>query len=130
MEGYWKGHGLFLRAGRSSLSLSEGKKLLILSLLCAAGVVSVSLAVSSSRSCGLMMEFRALDHCQPIGDIVEHGQACWSPLIFYTGPLQFTKHFVKDGPVVLKNNTCLYLWITSVLEVSFFVWGSQTVLAY
>ena len=69
MEGYWKGHGLFLRAGRSSLSLSEGKKLLILSLLCAAGVVSVSLAVSSSRSCGLMMKFRALDHCQLIGDL-------------------------------------------------------------
>ena len=64
MEGAWTVS--WDRTFQSFYCLREEAKL---SLICAAGVLSISLAVSPSRSCGLGMEFRELDHCQPIGDL-------------------------------------------------------------
>ena len=53
-----------------SFNVRGKKKQEQLSLVCAAGVQSVSLALSSSRSCGLVMEFGAFDHFHSVGDLI------------------------------------------------------------
>ena len=68
----WKEHGLFLGVKHFRPSPSVGRKKTVVH---AVDMLLKGLAASSSRPCGLMSEFRALDYCQSIDDLVKQGQA-------------------------------------------------------